>query len=137
MPLHWNIIPDKRLMVVAADGLVAREEVDRMLDDMIAEQALGYRKLFDGARGDTNMRPSEILALGVRMRSLHQHGTMGPLAVVVPVDKWGLIARVLGMLAAAKRPMRVFQNAGKARRWLDRQGMVVPAAGIPTAGITP
>lgn len=121
MPLHWNIIHDQRLMVVVADGLVVHEEVDRMLDDMVAERALGYRKLFDGTLGDTTMGPLKILDLGVRMRTLHRRGAMGPLAAVVPIDKWGLVARVLGMLAAARRPMRVFQDARKARRWLDRQ----------------
>ena len=130
MPLHWNIIHGNQLMVVVAEGLVARQEVDRMLDDMVAERALGYRKLFDGAQGDTTMGPSEILGLGVRMRSLHQHGTMGPLAVIVPFDKWGIIAGVLGMLAAAKRPMRIFKNAGKARQWLDKRDLVSPTAGI-------
>lgn len=44
---------------------------------------------------------------------------MGPLAVVIPDDKYYLIARVLGMLAAAKRPMRVFNNPEKARQWLN------------------
>jgi hypothetical protein len=136
MSLHWNIIHDDRLMVVVADGPVARQEIDRMLDDMVAEGALGYRKLFDGSQGDTSMSPSEILDLGVRMRSLHQLGTMGPLAVIVPDDKWGIIARVLGMLAAARRPMRVFQNTGKARRWLERQDLASPTAGLPTAVTT-
>lgn len=92
-----------------------------MLDEMVAEGALGHRKLFDGTRGDTTMHPSDILALGVRMRGLHGHGTMGPLAVIVPANKWGIIARVLGILATAKRPMRVFQNAVKAHRWLEKQ----------------
>ena len=137
MPLHWNIIHDDRLMLVVADGLVVHEEVNRMLDDMVAEGALGYRKLFDGSQGDTTMGPSALLDLGVRMRSLHQHGTMGPLAVVVPSDKWGIVGRVLGMLAAAKRPMRVFQNAVKARRWLNRQVLVSPTAEIPTTVTTP
>lgn len=121
MPLHWDISHGKQLMVVVTDGLVAREEVDRMLDEMVAERALGYRKLFDGTHGDTDMPPSDLLALGVRMRALHRHGTMGPLAVIVPVDKWGIIARVLGILAAAKRPMRTFKNARSAHRWLEQQ----------------
>jgi len=127
MPLHWDIDHTHQLMVVVAEGMVTRQEVDRMLDDMIAERALGYRKLFDGAQGDTTMGPAEILDLGVRMRTLHQHGTMGPLAVVVPVDKWEMVARVLGMLAAAKRPMRVFQSVAKARRWLKKHEPVSPA----------
>lgn len=128
MPLHWDISHCDKLMVVVAEGVVARQEVDRMLDEMVAEGALGYRKLFDGTQGDTAMGPLEILDLGVRMRTLHKHGTMGPLAVVVPADKWGLVARVLGMLAAAKRPMRVFPNVAKARRWLKKHEPVSPAA---------
>jgi hypothetical protein len=128
MPLHWDISHSNQLMVVVAEGMITRQEVDRMLDEMIAERALGYRKLFDGAQGDTAMGPSEILDLGVRMRTLHQHGTMGPLAVVVPADKWGLVARVLGMLAAARRPMRVFPNVAKARRWLNKHDPVGPGA---------
>lgn len=127
MPLHWDINHTHQLMVVVAEGMIARQEVDRMLDAMIAERALGYRKLFDGTQGDTTMGPSEILDLGVRMRTLHQHGTMGPLAVVVPADKWEMVARVLGMLAAAKRPMRVFQTVAKARRWLKKHEPVSPA----------
>jgi hypothetical protein len=120
MPLHWNINHGKHLMVVAAEGSVAREEVDQMLDEMVAEGALGYRKLFDGTHGDTAMPPSDLLALGVRMRTLHHHGTMGPLAVIVPANKWGIIARVLGILATANRPMRIFKAAGTAHRWLEK-----------------
>ena len=128
MPLYWKIDPADRLMVVTAEGMVVREEVDRMLDDMVAQRALGYRKLFDGTDGDTAMDPTELLALGSRMRTLHRRGTMGPLAVIVPAGKWEIIARVLGMLAAARRPMKVFQNAGSARRWLDAREPVSPAA---------
>lgn len=127
MPLHWDIDHTNKFMVVVAEGMVTRQEVDRMLDALIAERALGYRRLFDGTQGDTTMGPSEMLDLGVRMRTLHQHGTMGPLAVVVPADKWEMVARVLGMLAAAKRPMRVFQTVAKARRWLKKHEPVSPA----------
>jgi hypothetical protein len=127
MPLLWDINHADKLMVVVADGIVTHEEVDRMLDDMVAERALGYRKLFDGTQGDTTMAPLEILDLGVRMRTLHEHGTMGPLAVIVPVEKYEMVARVLGLLAAAKRPMRLFQVAAKARRWLKKQDPASPA----------
>lgn len=127
MPLHWDIDHTNKFMVVVAEGMVTRQEADRMLDALIAERALGYRRLFDGTQGDTTMGPSEMLDLGVRMRTLHQHGTMGPLAVVVPADKWEMVARVLGMLAAAKRPMRVFQTVAKARRWLKKHEPVSPA----------
>jgi hypothetical protein len=47
---------------------------------------------------------------------------VGPLAVVVPEDKFDLIARVLGALAAADRPMRLFTDLRPARRWIDSLG---------------
>src|SRR4051812_27971605 len=124
MPLRWKIDPDDRIVVVVADGQVCRAEVDRMLDDMVTAGALGYRKLFDGASGETAMSPMELLSLGIRMRSFHNQGPMGPLAVIVPAEKWGIIARVLGMLATARRPMRIFNDAPGAYRWLRSRDAV-------------
>lgn len=119
MPLHWTIDSRLKLFAATADGHVGFDDVNRMLDAMAGADAHGYRKLFDGSLGDTHMSPAELLSLGVRMRSIHATGRMGPLAIVVPDDKYYLVARVLGMLAAAKRPMRVFKDPRKARQWLD------------------
>ena len=119
MPLHWTIDSKIKLFAATADGHVGLDDVNRMLDAMAGADAHGYRKLFDGSLGDTQMGPADLLSLGVRMRSVHATGTMGPLAIVVPDDKYYLIARVLGMLAAAKRPMRVFKDPKKARQWLE------------------
>jgi hypothetical protein len=91
-----------------------------MIDVLVGSKALGYRKIFDGSRGETTMSALEILALGVRIRSLHAGGdALGALAVVVPDDKYLLLSRVLGILAAAKRPMRIFKDLEKARTWLN------------------
>ncbi len=46
---------------------------------------------------------------------------MGPLAMVIPPDKGNSLDRMVGMIAAADRPMRVFRDARKARRWIDEQ----------------
>jgi len=138
MPLHWTIDSRLRLFVVTADGFVDFAEVNRMLDAMVGADVHGYRKMFDGTRGDTRMSPTELLSLGVRMRSIHATRPMGPLAIVIPEDKYYLVARVLGMLAAAKRPMRVFRDAKKARQWLDspdiRARMPEPLADEPSNG---
>ena len=87
------------------------------------------------------MSPTDLLSLGVRMRSIHAMGPMGPLAIVIPDDKYYLIARVLGILAAAKRPMRVFKDPEKARQWLDspaiRGRMPEPTADEPSNGPLP
>ena len=120
MPLHWTI--DSRLQIFEAtcDGNVALAEVNEMLDAVVGANGLGYRKLFDGTNGDTKKSSVDMLGIGVRMRSLQAASPdHGPLAVVVPDDKYTIVSRVLGILAAAKRPMRVFNDVDKGRRWLD------------------
>ena len=119
MALHWTVKSEERLFEVICDGMVEAWEVHKMLDVLIGAEALGYRKLFDGSRGDTAMAPLEILNLGVRMRALHAGIVPGPLAVVIPEEKYLLLSRVLGMLASARRPMRIFSDLQKARIWLD------------------
>ncbi len=119
MSLNWTIDSETRLITAIADGDVTRREVETFVDEMASSGAMTYRKLFNGSRGDTGMSAADLLALGARFRSFHALGPMGPLAVVVPDDKAELVARVLGMLAAADRPMRVFRTPALARRWLE------------------
>lgn len=125
MPLHWKINSEEHLFEVVCDGRVDGPEVDKMLDVLVVSEALGYRKLFDGSRGETALGPSDILHFGVRIRALHATGApLGPLAVVIPRDKFPLLARVLGILSVPNRPFKSFPNARKAREWL--QSMPLP-----------
>ena len=118
MPLTWTIDPAERLVTAVADGDVTRDEVEAYLSAVGESDAYAYRKLFDGSRGETRMGSDDFLALGVRMRALHGTGPMGALAVVVPEGFAESLARMLGMLATADRPMRVFADVALARKWL-------------------
>ena len=74
------------------------------------------------------MTALEILTVGVRIRDLQNADVEhGPLAIAVPDDKYMLLSRVLGILAAARRPMRVFKDADRARKWLDSPAIRGPA----------
>lgn len=119
MPLHWTIDSKERLVVAVAEGEVTRDEVQAYLDAVAGAKALAYRKLFDASRGETSMGPEEMMALGAMFRSFHARGKVGPLAIVVPGVKVELVSRVLGILAAADRPMRVFHESEPARRWIE------------------
>lgn len=124
MPLHWQIDSDARLMTVQAEGLVTWEEFGAMLDAMAGADAVGYAKLFNGRGADTSMGAADLIAIGVRIKALHTSRAprpVGPLAIVLDGDKFGLVARVLGILATAKRPMRVFDEPAPAREWIDKQ----------------
>lgn len=125
MPLRWTIDSQDRLFTAIAEGFVNRSEIDACLDAAEGSGALAYRKLFDGSRGDIDLTADDLLQVGVRLRQFHTLGPMGPLAFVLPVGRGERLARVLGVLATADRPMRIFYTVKKARRWLES---VRPAA---------
>ena len=103
MPLHWTIDSRLQLFVAACDGNIEPTEVNQMLDAIVGANGLVFRKL----------QNADV-----------EHG---PLAIAVPDDKYMLLSRVLGILAAARRPMRVFKDADRARKWLDSPAIRGPA----------
>lgn len=119
MPLHWIVDSKERLVIAIAEGHVTRQDVEDYIRVMNGAGTLPYRKLFDGSRGETDMTPEDMLAIGARLRERHAGAALGPLAIVIPPDKADLVSRVLGILASADRPMRVFSDVEPARRWID------------------
>ncbi len=134
MALHWFIDSRKRLIIVTAEGPVSRAEIDGLLDAVTGAKALGYCKLVDATAGKFALNALELLAIGARVRSLHA-GSVGAVAIVLPdrlprdgepADAPTLVARLIGILASAKRPLRLFKSVPAAKRWLD--SLTVPAA---------
>lgn len=82
---------------------------------------MNWAKLLDGRTGRPAMGREDMLALGVLFRSCHQRVTVGPLAIVLGDNEVERIERLLGILATANRPMRVFRNLDPAQRWIERQ----------------
>jgi hypothetical protein len=120
MPLYWTIDSKARLFTAVAEGEVSLADATRMLEAMAGAKALSYSKLFDGRAGVSTMRIDELLTLCARIRSYHVHGTMGPLAIVATPDQTWLFARLLGALASARRPMKVFESPRQARNWINQ-----------------
>ena len=126
MGLHWFIDSRERLIVITAEGPVTRTEIDEMLDAVAGANALGYRKLVDARAGRFALSAVDLLAIGARVRSLHA-GSVGAVAIVLPgrlprddepEDAPTLVARLIGILASAKRPLRLFKSMLAAKRWL-------------------
>jgi hypothetical protein len=126
MPLRWTIDPEFNFVGVVAVGDVTRLDAEEMLEAMASRGAMTYRKLFDGTEGTTTMAPEDLRALGVRMRAYHAQGPMGALALILPPEKAEVVLPILGMLAAADRPMRIFRDRQRARRWLSSLGTTLP-----------
>ena len=110
--------------MVTAEGDVSHADAEEYLAVIEGCGALAYRKLYDGRGGSVVMNRDEMMAIAARFRSYH-HRPVGALAIVLPHDKAEPVARVLGVLASADRPMRLFINLGQARRWIE--GLAAPA----------
>jgi hypothetical protein len=123
MPLHWTIDSRQQLVVVTAEGDVTRFDAEEYLDVIEGGGALAYRKLFDGRAGKLVMNHDEMMGIAAKFRS-YNHRTVGALAIVLLHDQAEPVARVLGILAPADRPLKLFTSVGPAQRWIDN---LVPA----------
>ena len=121
MAVYWTIDSRKRLITVTAEGEVTRADAEAFLDVLHGAGLVSYRKLFDGSRGTTRMTPEDLMAVGVAIRAGHAEGPVGPLAVVMSKGNAERTSRVLGIMATARRPMRVFEDVEAARRWIEQQ----------------
>jgi hypothetical protein len=119
MPLYWVIDSRERLVTGVAEGGVRRDEMESYLDAIAGAGAGNYRKLFDGSGGEPLMSSDDIMSLAARMRGMQQLGLTGPLAIIMPRDKYDQFARMLGILAVPDRPMQFFSDQAAARAWLD------------------
>src|SRR5689334_21055553 len=109
MSVHLAIDSREQLFIASAEGDVTKEELDGVLDALQGDGVAGYRKLFDATRASTRLDNHELLAIGVRLKAL-QDRPLGPLAFVLQKQRLGRLARVLGILATADRPLRLFDT---------------------------
>jgi hypothetical protein len=120
MPLHWIIDPRNRLITITAGSDVSYGNVTECRDALAGAKALGYRRLVDCAAPVSVMNTAELAALAVKVRELHGTGAMGAAALILNVESSAPGARLLGAIAAADRPLRLFKTKGHAKRWIDR-----------------
>lgn len=67
------------------------------------------------------MTGDELLALCAKIRGYHELGAVGALAIVCTAEQTVTFARLLGALAAADRPIKMFRSLRQARIWLGYQ----------------
>lgn len=119
MPLYWTIDSKARLFTGVAEGDVSLGDAVAFLEAMAGAKAMAYRKLFDGRAATPTMTPDELLSLCARIREYHEQGMMGALALVATPEQTVAFARLLGALAAAERPIKVFATLRQARNWIE------------------
>jgi len=121
MPLYWTIDSKERLFTGVGEGEVTLADAMALLEALAGAKALSYRKLFDGRAVQSTMTGDELLALCAKIRAYHEEGPVGALALVGTAEQTVRFARLLGALAAADRPIKVFNSLRQARAWLGVQ----------------
>jgi hypothetical protein len=121
MPLYWTIDSKERLFVGSGEGDVTFADAMALLDALAGAKALSYRKLFDGRAVKAAMTGEELLAVCFKIRSYHEQAPIGAIAMVGTPEQTVHFSHLLGALASADRPMKVFDSVRRARNWLDRQ----------------
>ena len=121
MPLYWTIDSKARLFTGVGEGEVTLPDSMSLLEVLAGAKALSYRKLFDGRAVQAAMTGEELLVVCARIRSYHEQGPVGAVAMVGTPQQTVHFSRLLGALASAARPMKVFISVRQARNWLDRQ----------------
>jgi hypothetical protein len=119
MALHCALDLSQQLVLVIAEGEVTLADCEACLCKIKRSEALGWRKLMDLRNAQIALTADEVLAIGSRFREAHLSTSIGALAVVLPNTDSERLKRLLGFLAAAKRPMRIFKTIGRARRWIE------------------
>jgi hypothetical protein len=115
--IHWVIDSRSRLVVVTAEGKVTWADFEEYLEVVTGAGANGYAKIFDGTHGENAMTREDMLALAARFREMHAE-PHGPLAIVLQPDRQARLEPVLGALAAADRPLRLFATMRAAQTWI-------------------
>ena len=119
MPVQWTVSHPTRLIVAVARGDLGLADIEEYLDDVVASEALAYRKIFDMTHATTKMDDDALMALGARIRAYRALGEMGPLAIVATTQDSYEQAHIFAALAEADRPIQIFRDLHEARRWLD------------------
>lgn len=121
MPIEWTIDSRERFVTATGEGPVSFDDAVRLLDTLAGAQALGYRKLLDARAALPSFTPEQLMQLAVKVRGFHDTGIMGALAIIATPEQSVTYARLLGALAAADRPIKVFTTPRAARNWIAEQ----------------
>ena len=120
MPLYWTINSKERVFTGVGEGAVTLADAVSLLEALAGAGALTYRKLFDGRAVQSTMTGDELMALCVKIRSYHDQGPIGALAVVCTDEQSVAFGRLLGALLPLTGPSNCSpRHAEQAIGWIN------------------
>ena len=121
VPLRIDIDHDRRLVHTRAEGLIDLSEVLDYFDRVAVSDAMPYAKLFDATKARFSISDDDMMVLGARVSAYASMEPRGPIALIVSSDEDFVLGRRFANLGGAKRPLQIFRDEEKGRKWLETQ----------------
>ncbi len=120
MPIRFTIDHANRLVRARAEGEITPTDIEDFTDAVMVENALPYRKLFDGRGAFGKYDDNDMMMLGARVSAYAAVEKRGALALVPSPEYFEMASRFIN-LGKTGRPVRVFLDPDEALRWLEAQ----------------
>ena len=118
MPLHMDIVPIHRLVVIVAHGEVTADDLADNVRELMEAHVAHYAKIIDVSTSHWVLTKEQIADIGDRLRGDPDSDARGPVAFIVSPDDEGF-AQVFAEITVDDRPVRLFHSLHDARRWLE------------------
>ena len=118
MPLHMDIVPIQRLVVIVAHGEVTADDLANNVKELIAAKVAHYAKIIDVSTSHWVLTKEQIDAIANTLRGDPNSDMRGPVAFIVSPKDEGF-AQAFAGITEGDRPVRLFHSLHQARRWLE------------------
>ncbi len=126
MPIEYTIDHEKRFVHARVLGVIALKDIEDFTDMVAGQDALTYRKLFDGSKGDGTYTDGEVMMLAARAAAYASMAQRGPLALVPKPGSGADLARRYVNMGKFVGQARIFDTAEEALKWLETQPVGQP-----------
>ena len=120
MPIRYTIDHANHLVRARAQGEVTLRDIEEFTDAVMVENAMPYRKLFDGRGSFGKYDDRDLMQLAARISAYASVERRGALAIVPPEEQIDLAKRFIN-LGKSGRPAHVFADPEEAFQWLMTQ----------------
>jgi hypothetical protein len=128
MPLHYTVLPDEGLALVAGEGNVTRSDIKGCLTLFKGKPVDRYGKLINLIHAQLVLSPVDIETVAYCLRRYCTKPFPGPIALSV-YNSYNLDMAILLKQRVPPGRFRVFPDTGSAFRWL--QQTAVPGEAMP------
>ena len=121
MPIEFTIDHDKKFIHARVLGTIELKDLEGFMDAVVAGNALAYRKLFDGTKGDGTYTDGDVMTLAARAAAYATLAKRGPLALVPKAGSGAELAQRYVNVGKFSGEARIFESVDAARKWLETQ----------------